>query len=78
VGAFSPAAFERAMDDFVRALKVTPPAAGQERVLAPGQLEWEAQRERRVRGVPLRRGVVAWFDTVCAELGPPERRPRPA
>jgi LDH2 family malate/lactate/ureidoglycolate dehydrogenase len=77
VGAFSPAdAFKGAMDDFVRALKATPPAAGQERVLAPGQLEWETQRERSVRGVPLRREVVAWFDTVSAELGLTDRLPR--
>ena len=56
------------MDDFVRMLKATPPAAGCERVLYPGQLEWEAEQDRRANGIPLHHHVLAWFDTTCADM----------
>jgi LDH2 family malate/lactate/ureidoglycolate dehydrogenase len=61
--------FKRTMDEFVRMLKETPPAPGHERVFAPGQLEWEAEQERRVQGIPLHPDVVAWLDRTCAEMG---------
>ena len=61
--------FKQTMDDFVRMLKETPPATGCERVLAPGQLEWEAEQERRVKGIPLHPEVVDWLDRTCAEMG---------
>jgi LDH2 family malate/lactate/ureidoglycolate dehydrogenase len=61
--------FKRTMDDFVRALRETPPADGQERVLVPGQLEWEAEQERRSKGIPLHPEFVDWLDRACAEIG---------
>jgi LDH2 family malate/lactate/ureidoglycolate dehydrogenase len=70
IDAFVPVAeFKQAMDDFVRMLKATPPAAGCERVLYPGQLEWEAEQDRRATGIPLHPDVLAWFDQTCVELG---------
>ena len=76
IDAFVPVAdFKRAMDDFVRTLKATPPAAGAERVLYPGQLEWEAEQDRRANGIPLHPDVLAWFDTTCADLGLPKLEP---
>jgi L-2-hydroxycarboxylate dehydrogenase (NAD+) len=63
VAVFSdPAEFKRAMDDFARMLKATSPAPGHERVLVPGQLEWEAEQERRANGIPLHPDVAAWLD----------------
>ncbi len=41
------------MDDMLSALRATPPAPGHDAVLAPGQPEFEAYRERSVHGVPL-------------------------
>lgn len=61
--------FKRTMDDFVRMLKETPPAAGQERVLVPGQLEWETEQERRSKGIPLHPEFVDWLDQACAQTG---------
>ncbi|HEX6511318.1 MAG TPA: Ldh family oxidoreductase [Chloroflexota bacterium] len=75
IDAFVPAPeFKQAMDDFVRTLKATPPAAGCERVLYPGQLEWESEQDRRAHGIPLHQDVLAWFDSACAELGVPTLR----
>lgn len=72
IDAFVPVAdFKQAMDDFVRMLKATPPAAGCERVLVPGQLEWETELDRRAHGIPLHKDVFAWLDATCAELGLP-------
>jgi ureidoglycolate dehydrogenase (NAD+) len=42
-------------------------AAPGERVLAPGDLEQEAERERRERGIPLAEGEAAFFEKVEAE-----------
>ncbi len=63
--------FKARMDDFIRELNATPPAAGHERVLVAGQPEWEALDERSTRGIPLHRDVVEWLRSVCAELNVP-------
>ncbi len=63
--------FKEMMDEFLRTLKATPPAPGHERVLVAGQLEWEAERDRRENGIPLHREVVQWFQDICAELSIP-------
>ena len=61
--------FKQTMDDFIRTLQATPPAEGQERVMVPGQPEWEAQAERMAKGIPLHREVVEWLQEACAERG---------
>ena len=79
VGAYSIEAFtdveefKETMDLFLRTLKSTPPAPGHERVLAPGQPEWEAEQERRAKGIPLHRDVVGWLRATCDGLGVPCR-----
>ena len=60
--------FKELMDDFLRALRTTPPAPGQERVLFPGLPEYEAEQDRRVNGVPLHKEVVQWFKDTCSEM----------
>lgn len=70
VEAFSDVAeFKDNMDEFLRVLKATPPAAGQERVMVAGQPEWEMLAERTANGIPLHREVVEWFRGRCAEAG---------
>ena len=59
------------MDDYLRTLKETQAAPGHERVLVAGQQEWEAEQERRAKGIPLHREVVQWFRDICGELGIP-------
>ena len=63
--------FKDMMDDFLRTLRSTPPAPGQERVLYPGLPEFEAEQDRRANGIPLHREVVQWLKDTCAELGIP-------
>jgi LDH2 family malate/lactate/ureidoglycolate dehydrogenase len=69
IAAFSPVdEFKRTMDAYLRTLKATPPAAGHERVLVPGQLEAEAEADRRANGIPLHPEVIGWFAEVGAPL----------
>ena len=63
--------FKDLMDDFLRDLKSTPPAPGQERVLVAGQIEWETEQDRRANGIPLHREVVQWFEHICGEMNVP-------
>ena len=63
--------FKSLMDDFLRALKDTPPAPGHDRVIVPGQLEVEATQDRQANGIPLHKEVVQWFQDICNELGIP-------
>lgn len=63
--------FKELMDDFLRTLKSTPPAPGHERVLVAGQAEWEAEQERRMKGIPLHKEVIQWFQDICNEMSVP-------
>ena len=72
IEAFTPVAeFKGMMDEFLQTLKATPPAPGQERVLVAGQPEWEAEQERRVKGIPLHPEVMEWLQGICQELEVP-------
>jgi len=74
IDAFTPLdAFKDEMDEFLRALRETPPAPGYERVLYPGLPEWEEEQVRRVKGIPLHPEVIRWFRSICGELGIPYR-----
>ena len=53
--------FKSQMDEYLRSLRATPPIDPNDPVLAPGQLEWEVEIERRQNGIPLHRDVVAWL-----------------
>ena len=61
--------FRERMDDFMRALRETPPAPGQERVVYAGLPEHEAERERSERGIPYHPDVVDWIRDTARELG---------
>ncbi|MBI4329316.1 MAG: Ldh family oxidoreductase [Chloroflexi bacterium] len=63
--------FKRSMDAFLQGLKNTPPAVGHDRVIYPGQVEAEEEKERRVKGIPLHREVVQWLEDICRELSIP-------
>ena len=63
--------FKELMDDFLRALRTTPPAPGHERVLYAGLAEAEAEQDRRVNGIPLHKEVVQWFQDICNEMDIP-------
>ncbi|MBI4312787.1 MAG: Ldh family oxidoreductase [Chloroflexi bacterium] len=63
--------FKDLMDQFLRTLKDTPPAAGQERVLYAGLPEHEVTLDRKARGIPLHPEVIQWFKDICGELDIP-------
>ena len=63
------AEFKEAMDRFLRTLRNTPSAPGQDRVLFPGLPEAEAELDRRANGIPLHQDVVTWLRDLCGELG---------
>lgn len=61
--------FKREMSEFADYLRSTPPARGHDRVLVPGDLEWETAQIRRRDGIPLHSEVVEWLDGTCRRLG---------
>ena len=63
--------FKENMDQMLEWLRETKPAAGEERVLYPGLLEYEEERERREHGIPLHKEVIQWFGKITSEFGIP-------
>jgi len=61
--------FKANMDQMLEWLRETRPAPGQERVLYPGLLEYEEERERREHGIPLHKEVIEWFKKTTDEFG---------
>ncbi|NLF02158.1 MAG: Ldh family oxidoreductase, partial [Anaerolineales bacterium] len=57
------AAFRQDMDRFLRELRQTPPAEGEERVYFAGQKEFECEAEAARLGVPL---LAQEYDGLCA------------
>jgi len=64
-----PERFKDGMDTFLRGLRETRPAPGEERVFYPGLPEHEVEGERRERGIPYHPDVVEWFRRTATELG---------
>ena len=60
--------FKELMDEWMQGLKETPTAPGHDRVLVPGQPEFEAEMERREQGIPLHPEVIEWFENISREL----------
>jgi len=61
--------FKDHMDQMLEWLRETKPAPGEERVLYPGLLEYEDERERRAHGIPLHKEVIEWFGQTTKEFG---------
>jgi L-2-hydroxycarboxylate dehydrogenase (NAD+) len=64
-----PAEFKSQIDEFVRTLRATRPAAGTEAVLVPGDPERVAENERLQRGVPLLPPVVDDLREISRQTG---------
>jgi L-2-hydroxycarboxylate dehydrogenase (NAD+) len=70
IDSFRPAGdFKADMDRLIRELKSTAPAAGQERVYVAGEIEFETEKERRGRGIPLHASILKELRALSAELG---------
>jgi LDH2 family malate/lactate/ureidoglycolate dehydrogenase len=61
--------FKDEMDTFLRGLRETPAAPGENRVLYPGLPEHEVEAERRKRGIPYHPDIVDWFRKTATKLG---------
>jgi LDH2 family malate/lactate/ureidoglycolate dehydrogenase len=59
------------MDDMLGELRRAQPAEGAERVLVPGDLEYETERERRATGIPLHPEVLEKIRTIAEQYGIP-------
>jgi LDH2 family malate/lactate/ureidoglycolate dehydrogenase len=68
-------AFKAMVDDMQRSFRTAEPMDGAERVLLPGQKEFEARADRLANGIPLHRSVVKTLDDLAAELGIAAPRP---
>lgn len=70
VAAFTdPATFAREVDASIRAVRSLPPAHGFERVLLPGEREWEEEQRSRREGVAIAPGTLAALAALERELG---------
>jgi L-2-hydroxycarboxylate dehydrogenase (NAD+) len=63
--------FKRQVDDYVRVFRATKPAPGTKGPLIPGDPEREAERERRVKGVPLIMPIVEDLRAISRATGIP-------
>jgi LDH2 family malate/lactate/ureidoglycolate dehydrogenase len=56
------------MDRLIRELKSTPAMKGQERVYVAGEIEFETEKERTAKGIPLIESVLAGLKAVGEQL----------
>lgn len=62
-------AFKDHMDAYMKGLRETPPAPGEERVLYAGLKEHETEQDRRANGIPYHPEVIDWHRQIAEELG---------
>jgi L-2-hydroxycarboxylate dehydrogenase (NAD+) len=60
--------FKRHMDQYMKDLTETRPAAGYDRVVYAGLPEHEEKIEREQKGIPYHPEVIDWFKGICDEL----------
>jgi len=61
--------FARRMDEILGMLKAAAPVPGLPRVLAPGELEFDAEARNRRLGIPLQEAVVGQLDALGSRAG---------
>jgi LDH2 family malate/lactate/ureidoglycolate dehydrogenase len=70
VGQFEDVAtFKARVDRMIRDVKDSEPAEGARELFMPGEMEWNAKRERLQRGVPLLTSIVDDLEKLAAGLG---------
>ena len=65
----SPEAFRKELDEYVVYARSAALAEGFERVLMPGELDYETEGRRSAEGVPIADGVWTQIEAIAAELG---------
>jgi L-2-hydroxycarboxylate dehydrogenase (NAD+) len=66
-----PEQFARSMEEWLRAIRESEPAPGEERVRYAGMAQAEREVDRRAHGIPYHPDVLAYFRSLSAELGAP-------
>ena len=61
--------FKSNMDQYLKSLRETPTAPGEERVIYAGLEEHEAEIDRSERGIPYHPEVIEWFRSAFTDLG---------
>ncbi len=61
--------FKQDMDAYLKLLRESKPAPGEERVVYPGIPEHEEELVRKEKGIPYHPEVIDWFKGICDELG---------
>lgn len=75
IGQFTEVAdFKARIDRVIRDVKQSEPAEGTRDLYLAGEIEWNAKRERLVRGIPLLTSIVDDLDRLAGELGLDGRR----
>ncbi|MGH2586076.1 MAG: Ldh family oxidoreductase [Dehalococcoidia bacterium] len=67
--------FRATLDEMQRAFRDAAPASGHDRILLPGQREFETRREREANGIPLHAAVFTTLETLADEMN--LSRPKP-
>ena len=65
----SPEAFRKELDEYAAYARSAALAEGFERVLMPGELDYETEERRAAEGIPIAEGVWSQIEAVAAELG---------
>lgn len=66
-----PRAFRQGLDAMIRAMNDSPPAAGFERVLVPGQDAHATELDRRRHGIPVNPATLAALESLAQQYGVP-------
>ena len=61
--------FKQDMDEYLRSILDCKPAPGENRVVYPGIPEYEAELDRRERGIPYHPDVIEWLKKIALECG---------
>ena len=61
--------FKQRMDEMIQMIKASQLAPGNSRMIIPGQLEFEKERERRAHGIPLAVKLVDQLRQLGRDLG---------
>lgn len=70
IDCFMPAEiFRERVDALIRLMKDCPPAPGSDRVLVPGEIEYETEQQRRAQGIPIHSAVKHDLVNLGQELG---------
>jgi LDH2 family malate/lactate/ureidoglycolate dehydrogenase len=61
--------FKARIDRMIRDIKDSDPAEGTKEMFLPGEMEWNAKRERLQRGIPLLSSIVDDLERLASDLG---------